>query len=197
MRSPALWLYLLAAVTFLTIALRRVLHRQMPLSDEVYAKQVAIDHVHSGVAWVRHDGLIGSVNPALAKIVNATPKELIGSRWTILFPAKDRQRLEETYSQALLMGKASLEVEAQRVDGSRAQVSVLLVSIHDHKSRFIGHYCLMEDRTQVVELEGLIHRLSRKSRPKASAARPNSAGRRSPKSAARRPRPESRSVARA
>jgi PAS domain S-box-containing protein len=160
MRSPALWLYLLGAVTFLTIALRRVLQRVNPLNDEVYAKQVAIDHVHSGVAWVRFDGTIGSVNPAVTKTLNAAPRGLVGSSWTSMFPPKDRARLEEAFSQALLMGKAPLEVDAQRVDGSLARVNVLLVSIHDHKSRFIGHYCLMEDRTYVFELEGLLQRLS-------------------------------------
>jgi PAS domain S-box-containing protein len=160
MHSPALWLYLLGTVTFLVIALRRVVHRQIPLSDEIYAKQVAIDHVHSGVAWVRNDGLIGSANPALAKSLHAIPRELVGLPWTSLFPAKDRMRVEEAYSEALLSGKASLEAGGRRLDGSSAQVSVLLVSIHDHKSRFIGHYCLMEDRTHVLELEGLIHRMA-------------------------------------
>jgi PAS domain S-box-containing protein len=160
MRSPALWLYLLGAVTFLVIALRRVVHRQIPLSDEIYAKQVAIDHVHSGVAWVRNDGLIGSANPALAKSLRAIPRELVGSPWTSLFPANHRVRVEEAYSHALLNGKASLEVDAQRLDGSMAQVDVLLVSIHDHKSRFVGHYCLMEDRTHVLELEDLVQRIS-------------------------------------
>ena len=69
MRWMQLWLYLLGAVTVLVIALRRVLRRQAPLSDELYSKQVAIDHVHSGVAWVRADGTVGSVNPALARIL--------------------------------------------------------------------------------------------------------------------------------
>ncbi len=159
MRTPALWLYLLAAVTFLIIALRRVLRRLRPLNDEVYAKQVAIDHVHSGVAWVRFDGTIGSVNPALAKTLHAIPKELVGSPWTALFPPKDRPRVEEAYSQALLSGRASLSGDALRLDGTQAQVEVLLVSIHDHKSRFIGHYCLMEDRTHVLELEAQLNQL--------------------------------------
>lgn len=160
MRSPELWLYLLAAVTVLTIALRRVLHRLTPLNDEVYAKQVAIDHVHSGVAWIRFDGKIGSVNPAIAKSLNAMPRDLVGSSWTNMFPSKDLPRLEEVYSQALLMGKASIEIDVQRSDGSLAKADVLLVSIHDHKSRFIGHYCLMEDRTYVMELENLVQKFS-------------------------------------
>lgn len=160
MRSPALWLYLLAAVTVLVIILRRVLHRQAPLSDDVFAKQIVIDHVHSGVAWVRFDGTIGSANPALAKTLAAIPRELMGSMWTIMFPMKERPRLEEAYRQSLLMGKVSLEVPAQRFDGTMAQVSVLLVSIHDHRSRFIGHYCLMEDRTQLLGLQAQVQKLS-------------------------------------
>jgi PAS domain S-box-containing protein len=167
MKSPALWLYLLGAVTFLVIALRRVVHRQMPLSDEIYAKQVAIDHVHSGVAWVRKDGLVGSANPALAKTLGALPKALVGSPWTSLFPARYRPRLEEAYSEALLTGKAEFETEVQRLDGSLGQVDVLLVSIHDHKSRFIGHYCLMEDRTHVLELENLLQSTPLKHRAEA------------------------------
>src|SRR5580658_3319506 len=113
MRSPALWLYLLAAVTVLVIVLRRVMNRQIPLSDEIYSKQVAIDHVHSGVAWVRADGLIGSVNPALAKIVGVLPKELLGRPWAALFPLEERPKVQEAYRQALLMGKTRLETEAQ------------------------------------------------------------------------------------
>ena len=159
MRSPSLWLYLLGAVTFLIIALRRVRHRLTPLNDEVYAKQVAIDHVHSGVCWVRADGSIGSVNPALGKMLRAAPVELVGSDWLGLFPPEDRLKIEEAYRQALLMGKTSLEAEAQRTDGGKARVDVLLVVIHDHKSRLIGHYCLMEDRTRLIELEEQVQRL--------------------------------------
>ena len=77
-----------------------------------------------------------------------------------MFPQKDQARLDQAYRQSLLMGKASLEIEAQRTDGSLVKADVLLVSIHDHKTRFIGHYCLMEDRTYLQELEGLIQRLS-------------------------------------
>jgi PAS domain S-box-containing protein len=160
MRSPALWLYLLAAVTVLVIALRRVLHRQIPLSDEIYSKQVAIDHVHSCVAWIRSDGMIGSVNPALAKAVNRLPRELIGQSWEVLFPLAEQPKLEEAHRQALLMGKIALETQAQRPDGTLAQVRVLLVTIHDHKSRLVGHYCLMEDRTRELELEQRIQKLN-------------------------------------
>jgi PAS domain S-box-containing protein len=160
MRTPALWLYLLAAVTVLVIALRRVLHRQIPLSDEIYAKQVAIDHVHSGVAWVRSDGTVGSINPALAKTLGLLPKELLGREWDTFFPLRDRPKLQDAYRQALLMGKTSLVTQAERPDGSLAHVKVLLVTIHDHKSRLVGHYCLMEDRTRELELEDQLQKLS-------------------------------------
>ncbi len=160
MRSPSFWLYLLGAVTFLSIALRRALQRLTPLSDEIYSQQVVIDHVHSGVAWVRFDGTIGSVNPALAKTLAAIPRELVGSGWTVLFPARDRARVEEAYRQSLLSGKAAVETDVQRIDGTLAKANVLLVCVHDHRSRLIGHYCLVEDRTYVLELESALQRRS-------------------------------------
>ncbi len=87
-----LWLYLLGAVTVLGIALRRVLRRQKPLDDELYSSKVAIDHVHSGVAWVRANGTIGSMNPALAGTLNVKQHELDGHDWLLLFPAERAKR---------------------------------------------------------------------------------------------------------
>lgn len=160
MRSPALWLYLLGAVTVLSVVLRRVLRRQTPLNDDLYAKQVAIDHVLSGVAWVRADGLVSFINPALAKTVGQLPREILNQPWLNFFPIGERKRIEETYAQALLMGRSTLETQALRANGSLARVSVLVVTVHDHKSRLVGHYCMIEDRTREVELEEQIQRLS-------------------------------------
>jgi PAS domain S-box-containing protein len=160
MRWMQLWLYLLGAVTALVIALRRVLRRQAPLSDELYSKQVAIDHVHSGVAWVRADGTLGSLNPALARSLRALPAELVGRAWETLFPESERPRIQEAYGQALLLGRVSLDTTALRVDGSAAYGNLTLVTIHDHKARFVGHYCLIEDRTHEIELEEQVSKLT-------------------------------------
>jgi PAS domain S-box-containing protein len=158
--GPQLWLYLLALVTFLTIALRRVLRRQIPLSDELHVKTVAIEHVHSGIAWVRQDGAIGSINASFAATLNAVPRELVGRDWYEIFSQQDRVRMKEAYSQMLLLGKANLEVHAKRTDGTYAGLEVLLVAQHDHKSRFIGHHCLAADRTRERLLEEQIRELT-------------------------------------
>src|ERR1700674_1929338 len=158
--GPQLWLYLLALVTFLTIALRRVLRRQIPLSDELHVKTVAIEHVHSGIAWVRQDGAIGSINASFAATLNAVPRELVGRDWYEIFSQQDRVRVKEAYSQMLLLGKANLEVHAKRTDGTYAGLEVLLVAQHDHKSRFIGHHCLAADRTRERLLEEQIRELT-------------------------------------
>ena len=160
LHSPQLWLYLLALVTFLTIALRRVLRRQIPLSDELHVKTVAIEHVHSGVAWVRQDGTIGSINGAFAATLNAVPRELVGRDWYEIFSQQDRARMKEAYSQMLLLGKANLEVHAKRTDGTYAGLEVLLVAQHDHKSRFVGHHCLAADRTRERILEEQLRELT-------------------------------------
>jgi PAS domain S-box-containing protein len=169
LRHPDLWVYLLGAITILIIRLRRVVRLQTPLNDELYSKQVAIENVQSGVAWVRADGNVGSVNQALADTVGRSSKELLGTAWRALFPEAEREKLEEVYREALLRGKGSLETTAERPDGSRTRVSVLLVSVHDHKSRLIGHYCLMQDRSREVELEKQVRGLEQLERSPATA----------------------------
>jgi PAS domain S-box-containing protein len=155
-----LWLYLLAAVTVLTIVLRRVRRRQAPLFDEVYSKKVAIEHVRSGVAWVRADGKLGYVNPAFAEILRGGPKDLVGQQWYNIFSKEEHLRVEEIYSQMLLLGKATFDADGVRANGAAALFSVVLVAVHDHKMRLEGHYCLVEDRTRELELEERVRELS-------------------------------------
>src|SRR5579862_4473074 len=155
-----LWLYLLGLVTGLVIILRRVLRRQKPLSDELYARQVAVDHVHSGVAWVRSDGKIGSVNESFAATFGVAPRELAGRDWYEIFPLRERERIQEAYSQMLLLGKAALEARGWLTGGSSAELEVLLVAVHDHKMRYVGHHCLVADRTRERQLEEKVRQLS-------------------------------------
>ena len=159
MRNPSFWLYLLAIVTFLLIALRRVMRRQRPLKDDVYSKQLALDQVDSGVAKVNCDGLIGSVNPALAKMLDADQVNLIGATWMSLFPASERVQLEEAYRQALLVGRTSLHAEAARHDGSTAHVEIKLVTLYSDRAQLLGHYCLVHDVTRESEFEQQIKSL--------------------------------------
>src|SRR5277367_3955 len=102
-------IYLFAMVTVLTIALRRVLRRQKPLSDELYSQKVAIEFVHSGIAWVRGDGTLGTVNSSLATTLASTPEKLLGREWYEIFPKQEREQVQEAYSQMLLVGKAGFQ----------------------------------------------------------------------------------------
>ena len=114
-----LWLYLLGAITVLCIALRRVIHRQTPLSDEVYSTKVAFDHLQSGVAWVRGDGTLGMVNSSLVATLGSEPKALIGRDWLDIFPPMERKRVQESYSRMLLLGRTDINTHGQRADGVR------------------------------------------------------------------------------
>lgn len=154
-----LWLYLLGAVTVLCIALRRVIHRQTPLSDELYSTKVAFDHLQSGVAWVRGDGTLGTINSSLAKTLSCEPTALIGRDWLDIFPKPEHDRVKEAYSRMLLLGLTEVETYGQRSDGTFAWLSVQLVSVHDHKMRFVGHHCLVLDSTRTHLLEERIKAL--------------------------------------
>ncbi len=170
-----LWLYLLGALTVLCIALRRVIHRQTPLSDEVYSTKVAFGHLQSGVAWVGGNGTLGMVNSSLAATLASDPKTLLGRDWLSIFPKEERERVREAYSQMLLLGRTELETYGQRADGTFAWINVLLVAVHDHKMRFVGHHCLVLDSTHTRLLEERLHvmeeRLKSLSRETLSAAR--------------------------
>jgi PAS domain S-box-containing protein len=156
-----LWLYLLGAVTVLVIALRRVMQRQTPLSDELYSTKVAFDHLQSGVAWVRGNGTLGIVNSSLAATLTADPKGFVGRDWLTMFPKMEQERVKEAYSQMLLSGKTQFDTYGQRADGTYAWLKVLLVAVHDHKMRFVGHHCLVLDSTHTRTLEDRVKELER------------------------------------
>ncbi len=158
-----LWLYLLAAVTCLVILLRRLKKRIIPLDDELYSKNVAIEHVNTGVAWVGADGKIGAVNPALARSLDANQTALVGNDWCNIFAPGDRDQVRAAFSQMLLMGKASFEARGMRATGSFSWFEVLLVAVHDHKMRFVGHHCIAEDRTRERELKDRVAQLTQRS----------------------------------
>jgi PAS domain S-box-containing protein len=139
-----LWVYLLGIVTVLAIVVRRLLLKQKPLDDEVYSYRLAIDHVSSGVAWVDANGQLHSVNPALAEMLSTTQQELAQKHWLQMFPVEERPALEDKFSQMLLAGRASLEAPTRDSDGRETLRSVLIVAVHDHKMRFVGHHCIIE-----------------------------------------------------
>ncbi len=153
------WLYLLGLITVLVIALRRVKRRQAPLDNELYAKKVAVEHVQSGIAWVRLDGRIGSANQSFAKTFRCHPEQMIDQVWFTLMAETDRERAREAYSQMLLAGIDSFDCQGLRSDGSVVWLNVRLVAGHDQQMRFAGHHCLIEDRTREHELEQRVRQL--------------------------------------
>jgi PAS domain S-box-containing protein len=170
-RSPELWVYLLGLTILLLIALRRVMAQQNPLKDEVYTRTVAIEHIQSGVAWIRADGKIRSINASFASALGGEPKKFTGHDWYELFAQRDRDKMQEAYSQMLLLGRATLEAQGRRLDGGQSGLEVLMVAIHDHKMRFVGHHCLVVDRTREKRLEAQVAQLTKSLEQRASVVR--------------------------
>jgi PAS domain S-box-containing protein len=155
-----LWLSLLAACDVLVISLRRVLRRQRPLTEALHLNQVAVEHVHSGAAWVRIDGKIGSVNQSLADSVAARPTDVIERDWLTLFAPDECGRVQDAYASMLLSGISSLETWVLRDDGMVRPVNVRLVAVHDHKTRLVGHHCMIRDESRERALEDQVQLLS-------------------------------------
>ena len=146
-----LWLILLAVAVGLGIALRRVLRRQSPLNDELYSQQVAVAHVQSGVAWIRADLTFGSVNQSFADTFKILPRDFTGREWYKIFGPDDHTRIRESYAEMMLRGVTSFEAEGERSDGSLAWLRVRLVAVHDSHLRFVGHQCMIDDKTRERE----------------------------------------------
>ncbi|MEO8097745.1 MAG: PAS domain-containing protein [Acidobacteriota bacterium] len=155
-----LWLYLLAAVTFLVISLRRVLLKQKPLNDELYSSKVAVEHVHSGIGWVRADGRMGSVNQSLADTLGTKLTDLVDHEWYLMFPRQERTRVRDAYTQMLLAGIASIDTAIERVDGVAQPANIRLVAVHDHKMRLVGHHCMVQENSKERAMAEQIRQLS-------------------------------------
>jgi PAS domain S-box-containing protein len=113
--------------------------------DDLYAKRTAIDHVHDGVAWVTEGRRLGYLNPSLARMLDVAPEQLIGRSWFDMFAQSERGRVAEAYSQMLLAGKATLDVEVIDSGGRVTVRGLLMVAVHDHKMRLAGHHCILHD----------------------------------------------------
>jgi PAS domain S-box-containing protein len=147
--------YLLGLLVLLVIAFRRLRAQQTPLNDQLYRTTVAFENVPSGVAWVRADGTVRSINQSLAVTLGWAPKELIGRGWYELFAKQDGSKLEEAFGRMLLIGKATLEVHRRQNEGADPVRELMIVAIRDKKERFMGHYCLIA-ATRVREFEAQI-----------------------------------------
>ncbi|HTS76443.1 MAG TPA: PAS domain-containing protein [Bryobacteraceae bacterium] len=148
-----LWLLMLGIVVFLVIVVRRLLQRQNPLMDELFSRRIAIELVHDGVAWITLEGKLDYANPALARMLDATAEELMGRNWVEMLAEKDRARAENAYRQMLLSGTASFDASVGNSRSGAARRNVLLVSVHDHKTRLRGHHFIVSDRVLEAEPE--------------------------------------------
>ncbi|MEO5923525.1 MAG: PAS domain-containing protein [Bryobacteraceae bacterium] len=156
-----LWLFLLAALTLVVINRRRIIRQITPLNDELYSSRVAVEHVHSGVGWVRaSDGKLGSVNQSLSDTIGAKPGELLERDWYQMFPRPERPRVNEAYTQMLLAGIASIDTLIERGDGVLRPINLRLVAVHDHKLRLVGHHCMVHDESKARLLEQQVHDLA-------------------------------------
>jgi PAS domain S-box-containing protein len=92
-------------------------------------------------------------NPAVCKIANAAPGELVGRNWATLVHPDDQERVLATWAEAIATGKpASLVCRCLRDDGVVLQMHVRTAPMLD-AGRCLGHVALLEDITERLATE--------------------------------------------
>jgi PAS domain S-box-containing protein len=107
----------------------------------------ALENAVEGIALVSTRGRFLAVNRAYAASRGYEPKELVGKRWRSGFLAGDRAKLNSSYQRILTDGRAELEVNGTRKDGSIFCLQKMMVKVHDRHGQWIGHYCFTKDIT--------------------------------------------------
>jgi len=112
-------------------------------------------------------GRFDRLTPPLQTPWAGSPRSLPGE----LFAQQDRGKIQEAYSQMLLLGRATPDAHGRRLDGGHSSLEVLMVAIHDHKMRFVGHHCLVVDRTREKVLKAQVEQLTKSLEQRSSVAR--------------------------
>jgi PAS domain S-box-containing protein len=115
----------------------------------------AMENAVVSISQINGQGVYIKVNPAYAKLLKYQPEELIGTDWQQMVHPNDRDRATEAYRTMFKKGKAEVEVQAVRKDGTVFDQKLVMVKAFDEHHNFIGHYGFMKDISDRREVERL------------------------------------------
>ncbi len=118
----------------------------------------AMSHAIEGIARLDSQGQYTSVNRAYAAMLGYSPEEMLGLNWQHTVHPNDRAVASAGYETMLQQGKAELELQGIRKDGSIFYKQVIMVRADDPEQRFTGHHCFLKDISDRKQAEAALAR---------------------------------------
>ena len=111
-------------------------------------RQVVLENANEGIAQLDQNGRILEANPAFERTLGFDQMSLVGSTWKKLVPVADRRLAFHSFRRMLDEGKAKLEIQARRRDGSPVDIELVLVKGESTSEQFRSIYCFLRDITR-------------------------------------------------
>jgi PAS domain S-box-containing protein len=145
MLTGAFWLIMLLD--------KRSRHIIQAKNEELQAKNAVLENAIEGISHLNVQGFYTSVNQAYARMLGYPPEELIGMHWKSTTAPEDHQRIERLFHTIQQEGKALVEVQGRRRDGSLFYKEVVVIASYDEAGNYTGCYRFTRDISERKNVE--------------------------------------------
>lgn len=122
---------------------------------ELEAKTNILEHALTGISQLDKRGRLIGPNTAFAMMFGCHVEDLAGKPWKSLLSKESYAQARAAYRDAMLDGRAELEMTGLRKDGTEFQGQVVLVAAYDHRAQLCVH-CFLRDVSDQKKLEAKI-----------------------------------------
>jgi PAS domain S-box-containing protein len=113
----------------------------------------AMEHAIEGIAQLDLDGRYVSVNRAYVEMMGYTVEEMLGMNCLQGIHPDDLERAIASHQTMQHTGKAEIEFQGIRKDGTAFYKQVVLIPIYDSRQQQTGHYCFAKDISDRKQIE--------------------------------------------
>ena len=124
-----------------------IIRDETELQDSEARLRSLFENNPDGVVAIDREGIILAANAATFKIGNFPTEAVIGAKFDAFLPEHEKPRGEEAVRRAFGGEVARLEIDSFRIDGSRVELSVVLIPQYA-AGEIVGIYAMIQDITE-------------------------------------------------
>ena len=124
-----------------------IIRDETELRDSEARQRSLFENNPDGALALDPTGKIITANAAAFRIGNFPPEAIIGADFRMFLPEHEASRGIEAFQRAISGEVARLEIDSFRIDGSRVELSVVLIPQYG-AGAIVGVYCMVQDITE-------------------------------------------------